>query len=428
MVITIISFLFILGVLVIAHELGHLLAAKRLNIKVEAFSIGLGPRIIGIRRGDTDYILSLFPLGGYVKLSEEPPKRQFYPLSPNFCERPPIDKIVVTFAGPVMNLLFAFILLLSIYFIGVKVPVFIEEPPTIGWVQPDSSGQRAGLQSGDRIVAVNNAPIATWGDLLDTIALFANKPIELKVSRGRNIIETTLLVGSQGEAGFYPAGIVSIKSIVKDSPAEKGGLQIGDKITAVNQQPISNWNQFVYLLQKEETETLTLEVLRGNQRLSLEVHPEKNKNNSKRFIGISYQPQEEVKRYGLFSAAMQGFLNMKEIIIQTFQIIWKLVTGEISIKVLGGPIMIAQVSGDTAQRGLIPLLSFMAFLSIQLGLLNLLPFIPIVDGGQITFYIFEIFRKRPVQMVTLERASKVGWAAMISLFLIITYNDIMRLI
>lgn len=428
MVITMISFIFVLGVVVIFHEIGHLLAAKKLGIKVETFSIGFGPKIKGIRKGDTDYILSLFPLGGYVKMSEEPPKKLFYPNSPHFCERPPLDKIIVAFAAPVTNFFFALILLSCIYFIGVRVPAFMDKPPTIGWVNSDSPAEHAGLQSGDKIVTVNKTPISTWSDFLNKIPLYANKQIELRLNRDQEFYTTTLLVGNQGETGIYPAETIIIGSIIKNSPAEAAGLQIGDVIKTVNKQPIFNWNQFLYIISKEDTRTLSLDILRGNQILSIEVNPEIDRKTNKKYIGISYGSEEKIKRYPLFSAIKQGFHKTTEIIILSLHILWKLITLDLSIKTLGGPIMIAQVSGETAKAGLIPFLNFLGFLNIQLGLFNLLPFIPIVDGGQITLYLFEIIRKRPIRMVTLERVSKIGWAAIIFLIFIVTYNDVMRIL
>lgn len=426
--ITIISFVFALGVLVILHELGHLLAAKKLGIKVETFSIGFGPKIKGIRKGDTDYIFSLFPLGGYVKMSEELPKKLFYPNSPHFCERPPLDKIIVALAGPITNFFFALILLSCIYFTGISMPTFMDKSPTIGWVTPDSSAKHAGLQSGDKIVTVNKTSISTWSDFLNKIPLYTNKQIELKLNRDQEFYTTTLFVGNQGETGFYPAETIIIGSIIKNSPAEAAGLQIGDVIKIVNKQPILNWNQFLYIISKEDTRTLSLDVLRGNQILFIKINPEIDRKTNKKYIGISYRPEEKIKRYPLFSAIKQGFHKTKEIIILSLHILWKLITLDLSIKTLGGPILIAQVSGETAKAGLIPFLNFLAFLNIQLGLFNLLPFIPIVDGGQITLYLSEIVRKRPIRMGTLEMVSKIGWAAIIFLILIVTYNDVMRIL
>lgn len=428
MITTIVSFIFILGILVIVHELGHFLAAKKLGIRVEIFSIGLGPRVWGLRRGETEYRLSLFPLGGFVKMTKEPPKKNFERYSPHFCERPPIDKIIVTLAGPVANILFAFILFSGIYFIGIKEPAFLNKPPIIGWINPSSPAHLAGLKLEDRILAVNETPVSTWKDMSNTLVLHSGQPLVLKVNRGSETIEVTLSLGNTRDVGFYPKETVRIGSVVKSSPAEIAGLQPGDEILTIKQQPIFNWNQLLYILSKEDTHTLNLGVLRGREILTIEVHTEMEKKVGKRYIGIAYQPEEEIIRYSLPNALKQGILKVKENIVLTLQVLRKLITRELSINVLGGPIMIAKASGDVAQIGLIPLLSFMAFLSIQLGFVNLLPFLPIVDGGQVTFYIFEIIRQRPIQIFTIEWAAKIGWAAMILLVLVITYNDIMRLL
>lgn len=430
MIISIVSFLFVLGVLVIVHELGHLLAAKMLNIKVETFSIGFGPKIIGFRKGDTDYILSLLPLGGFVKLSDEPPKDHFYPRSPNFSERPPLDKIAVSLAGPAMNLMLAFILWVTIYAIGVKVPAFLDEPPIIGWVTPESPAQISGLKPGDNIAAINKTSVSSWealSNITNIISIHTHKQMELSVKRNQETIQVIVPTSNQGELGFYPKERVRISHVVGNSPADSAGLKTGDEIVAINHQQIFNWNQLLYLLANNDAKALIIDVLRDNKTLSIGVHPEMEKN-GKRYIGISHQSEEKIKIYSLMNAVKQSLLKINENIILYFQVLWKLMSLDLSIKTLGGPIMIAQVSGTVAQIGVIPLLSFMAALSIQLGLLNLLPFIPIVDGGQTTFYIYEIIRKRPIQLVTLERASKIGWTAMILLFIVISYNDIIRLI
>lgn len=429
MIITIISFLFVLGVLVIVHELGHFLAAKKLGIKVETFSIGLGPRVFGLRRGDTDYRVSLFPLGGFVKMTEEPPKKMFERFSPHFCERPPIDKIIVTLAGPAMNLLFAVILFSGIYFIGTKEPAFLNKPAVIGWISPDSLANNAGLKIEDRILAVNDIHISRWKDLVSVLALNDNKPARFKVNRGLETLEVIIPLGRPNiDIGFYPKEIVRIGDVIKSSPAEIAGLQVGDEILTVNQQPLFNWNQLLYVLSREDTHVVDLEVSQEGKILSVKIRPEINNNTGKKYIGIAYKTEEEIIKHSILGALQQGIVKVIETIILTLQVLWKLINLELSINNLGGPIMIAKASGDIAKIGLIPLLSFMAFLSVQLGIFNLLPFLTIVDGGQITFYIFEIIRRRPIQISTIEWAAKIGWAAMIFLIIIITRNDIMRLL
>lgn len=425
----IISFLFVLGVLVIVHELGHFSAAKKLGIKVETFSIGLGPRVFGLRRGDTDYRVSLFPLGGYVKMTEEPPKKNFERYSLHFCERPPIDKIIVTLAGPVMNLLFAFMLFSGIYFIGIKEPVFLNRPAVIGWIGPDSPAINAGLKIEDRILEVNDVNIPKWKDLVSALALNTNKPARLKVNRGIETLEVIIPLGRTNiDIGLYPKEIVRIGDVIKSSPAEIAGLQVGDEILTINQQPLLNWNQLLYALSREDTNAVDLELSREGKILSVRVRPEINKTTGKKYIGIAYKTEEEMVRYSILRSLHQGIAKLIETIMLTLQVLWKLINLELSINNLGGPIMIAKASGDIAKIGLLPLLSFMAFLSVQLGIFNLLPFLTIVDGGQITFYIFEIIRRRPNNISTIEWAARIGWAAMIFLIIIITRNDIMRLL
>lgn len=430
MIETIAYFLFVLGVLIIAHEFGHFLAAKKLGIRVETFSIGLGPKLFGFRKGDTEYRLSLFPLGGFVRMSDglsaDKPVVDFEGRSLNFSERPPLHKIVVAAAGPLMNFLLAFIIFTAIYSIGVKVPAFLEEPAFIGWVKPNSTADQAGLKAGDKILSINNNQVSNWKDVNNFLALLSEPTARVQVSRENNVNELTLQ-SDLSDPGFYPKDKVLIEAVIKNSPAQNSGLRSNDVIVAINDNTISNWNEFVYFLNDNTKNIFDLKILRGGELSLIKIKPEiKDKN--KKYIGVSFKSKEKTLSYSLHDAAWQSLIKIKEDIFLTGKILWKLLSLELPLEILGGPIMIAKASGDFAQMGLIPLLSFMGFLSIQLGFINLVPILPIVDGGQITFYLYEYLLKKPIKISTIEWAAKIGWAIMIFLFIIITKNDIMRLL
>lgn len=426
MLTTILAFLFVLGPLVMVHELGHLIAAKKLKMKVEKFSIGFGPKIKGIRRGETDYVISAIPLGGFVQLSEEPANEQFNPASPHFSERPPLHKIILCLAGPAMNFLFALILFTIIFSLGVSVPVTMDEEARVGWISPGSPAMNAGLRPGDRVTKINQTPITKWQELIEAMPLYSNKRVQMEVVRDRKVLSMPITIGQKGALGIYPSEIITIGTVLKGSPAEAAGLRSGDRIKRINNQPVSAWNHFLYAIAEIKSDTVSLEIVRGDQVYSINVRLATHKDN--KLIGISFQPEEQLKKYSFMNAVYQSFVKIKDNVVLTGITLWKLITLELSIKLLGGPIMIAQISGQAAKSGMIPLLGLMALLSIQLGLFNLIPFIPIVDGGQITFFLVEIIRRRPLSKFTMESLAKAGWAAMILLIIVVSYNDIVRLL
>lgn len=428
MVVIILSTLFILGCLVIVHELGHLLAAKKLGIRVDSFSIGMGPRIFGFKKGGTDYRISLIPIGGFVRMAGDPATDGFNKDSQYFSERPPLHKIIVLSAGPLMNILFAMILLSCIHVVGASEPAFLNNPAVLGWIKPESIAQDAGLRMGDRVMMVNDEPVSSWKDLSSTLFLYNNRTITVKVKRGTKIVNIELPTSGEEDFGFYPEEQVRINAVVANSPAEIAGLQSGDEISALNDQPINSWNQLLYLLSKSDSKKFEFDIKRIGSVSTFEVMAETDPKTNKKYVGISYSPEEVTVKYSIPVAIKTSIIKVKENIVLTLNVLWKLITRDISLDALGGPVMIAKASGDVARIGAVSLFSFMAFLSIQLGFVNLLPFLPIVDGGQIAFCVLESIRKRPLKIATLEWSARIGWAVMIILIILITRNDIIRLL
>lgn len=424
MLIAFLAFFVVLGPLVIVHEVGHLLAAKKLNMKVQKFSIGFGPKIKSIRRGETEYVISAIPLGGFVQLSDEPGKEGFDSTSPHFSERPPLHKIIVCLAGPAMNFLLALILFTIIFMIGVSVPAAMNREVTVGWTRPGSPAMIGGLRPGDRVTKVNQTPISNWKELIEVIPLNINKQVPIEVIRDQKLVSMSITIGQRGEMGIHPVEIITIASVLKGSPAEASGLRFGDRIKSIDGKAVSSWKQFLYELDAAKSETISLEIGRGGQVYPVTVAPKTQ--TSKKMIGITFKPEEELEKYSFMQAVHQSLVKIVENIALTGITLWKLITLDMSIKLLGGPILIAQISGEAATSGMIPLLGLMAFLSIQLGIFNLLPFIPIVDGGQITLFLIELVKKRPLSPIMLEFLAKAGWLAMIVLIIVVSYNDIIR--
>jgi regulator of sigma E protease len=348
--ISIVSAIIVLGILIFVHEFGHFILAKAFKVGVEKFSLGFGPKLFGKRVGETEYLISAFPLGGYVKMVGEAGDEEV-PLedqSRSFLAKPPWQRILIVFAGPLFNLVFAYVAFISVFMIGVP---FITSK--IGEVLKDKPAARAGLKANDVIIAVNDRAVSKWNDLSQLIAESSGKKLDLKVKRG---------------------GQTFVVQVTPEVTTQKNLL--GDTIT----------------------------------------YPA---------IGIAASKDFDVERFGPLESIKKGGEHTWDIIKLTYVVLGRLVTGAISLDTIGGPIMIAKMAGEQAVAGISNLIAFMAFLSINLGILNLLP-IPILDGGHLMFYAYEWLFRRPVSMKARELLQQVGLVLLIGLMFLAFYNDIVR--
>ncbi len=347
------SFILVLSGLILVHEYGHYWVARRLGIKVLKFSLGFGPRVWGTIRNGTDYCISAIPLGGFVKMlgeqsgEEIPPEERKY----SFSHRPVWQRALVVVAGPLSNLLFAWLIFFAI-FLGYGRPILL---PDIGKVQPDSPAQKAGIQPGDKIVALDSKPIRTWDEISELIR-----------SSGGRTLEVTV---------------------------EREGKRINLKVT-----PRINKLKNIF---GEEVEVPV--------------------------IGVTAAGHLEVEKLDPLAAINEAFVRTVELIALTIKGFIKIAQRVIPLSTLGGPIMIAQIAGEQAQQGMLNLFYFMALLSINLGLLNLLP-IPVLDGGHLFMYLIEIVIGKPLSMRQKEIAQQVGLFILGALMIVVFYNDIMRLV
>jgi len=344
----------VIGLLIFVHEFGHFIAARMVGVRVEIFSLGFGPKIIGIKRGDTEYRISALPLGGYVKLYGENPEEadEITERDKAFIFKKVWQKLFIVSAGPLMNFVFP-IVVFWILFATAGVYVL---PPKVGKVLPNSPAQRAGLQKGDEILSINGHPVHSFEDLVFYLREHTSvKTVVLKVKRGNKILT------------------------IKVRPEFKEGYNIFRKKTKVP------------------------------------------------FIGIQAELKFVHQKYGPVKALVSALKKVWDLTYLTFEAVVKLVSGKLPFSTLGGPITIGKMIGQSAKYGLLSLLSFSCFLSINLGIINLLP-IPALDGGYILLYLVEGLTGRKIPMKVLELIFKVGIVILIVLSIAVFYNDILRLI
>jgi regulator of sigma E protease len=348
--VSILSFIVVLGVLIFVHELGHFIVAKLLGVGVEKFSLGFGPKLIGRKIGQTEYLLSALPLGGYVKMVGEGDEAEVSEEEQalSFAGKSPLRRIAIVVAGPFSNLLFAMLIYVTVFMAGIPVPT------------------------------------------------------------------------------------ARIGEVVKDKPAARAGLKADDLITAINGKQVKKWEDFAAVVQDGKGEPVDLQVKRGTASFSLRVVPEtqsvKNlfgETVTTPLIGVKASKETFVERLGPVAAVISGGAQTWFYIKLTLLSIVKIFERVVSFDTLGGPIMIAVMSGQQAAAGAVSFFAFMALLSVNLGVLNLLP-IPILDGGHLFFFFYELIFRKPMGMKTREKAQQVGMVLLISLMVFATYNDLHR--
>lgn len=427
---TIVSFILVLGFLILIHELGHFLVAKWLDVKVEKFSIGFGPKLLAFTKGETEYMVSAFPLGGYVKLLGEEPGEEVKNNPREFSSRPVSHRMGIIIAGPIMNLLLTFLLLPVAYMIGVNMPAFLDKEVQVGWVMADSPAKKAGIEKNDIIKSVDGDLIDNWEKAVTIFVSNPGRKMSLVVERQGSDMEVDITPAESGQMGGGFTGIIQpmipqIGDVVSGLPADKAGLEKGDIILSVNGNKITHWIEMSSYIKKSEGKEILLSVRKESGDAELKLIPKLNEESKTYVIGVQYSEEMIFKQFGIAEAIDVGLKKGVELTYLTFDVLKKLFTFDLSIKSLGGPIMIAQATGAAAHSGISEVIMLMAFISLQLGILNLLP-IPVLDGGHVFFLLAEMGLRRPISLKTREIAQQVGFAILISLMLIVSYNDVLR--
>jgi regulator of sigma E protease len=443
---TTLVFILAIALLIAVHEYGHFIVARKLGIKVEKFSIGFGPALFSWRSRDGEvlYIIAAIPLGGYVKMLGENADKQGEAAKSGLSEedkarafdvQPVWKRACVAVAGPGFNFIFAVFAYMLVAWLGQSVL-----PTIVGHVAPASVAEQAGMQQGDRILAVQKRDVHSWQQMEELLKKRAGQSAQITVKRDEQDIvlqldvpqpeKDPLLLDVANELlGFNPGLVVKVDDVVASSPAEKAGLQSGDVIRKINGSSVSGVHQFIEQVKANAGKTVAVVVKRGQTLLELNVVPESGKNQQVR-IGVRLQSQTvhgtELFRLGLWDGMAYGFTRTWEMTGLTMQVFGKMVTAAISPDNLGGPIAIAQLAGKTAELGLVYFLSFLALISVNLGVLNLLP-IPILDGGLLVYLGLEKLRGKPLSSKMLEISQMAGLSLIIALMVFAFYNDLSRL-
>jgi regulator of sigma E protease len=440
-------FLIVLGVLISFHELGHFLAARWVGVKVLKFSLGFGPKLVGRQIGETEYLISAVPLGGYVKLFGEEEADALTPEDRrrSFAHQTLPRKTFIVAAGPGFNFLLAYLIFTGWLATGAPlfVPTFRDLTPDVEALLPGSPADLAGIKVGDRILRVNERDISTRSELLDAVEKSNGKQLTLDVRRDGQI--KTILVTPQPikfqdggtEVVTYRIGTEEtapvITVVMSGSPAMAAGFKEGDRVISIEGRDIRTWSQMTGLVKENPNRPLRFEVIRGDQRLSLTVTPaaEKVVLNGKPVevgkIGISGPGRSIVKVSSPLMAPFHGIQATWGWAELTVVGIYKMVVGEISSKNIGGPLTIANISGEAASQGASSVVFLIAILSINLGVLNLLP-IPILDGGHLLFFGIEAILRKPLGERQREIAQQVGLLLLVGIMVFAFWNDIERLI
>lgn len=423
--VNLLAFAFALGVIISVHEAGHLVVAKLFGVRVHAFSIGFGPRIWGFRRGETDYRLSLVPLGGYVRLGGENPEEATGDPR-EFLSKPRWQRILVYLAGPAANVVLAILLIAAVFMVGTDVPN-LQVPAVIGGVVPGSTAEAAGLAAGDRIVAVDGDPAETWQEVGLELMTSADRPVELSVVRGdRRLTATVVPEQIEGEnigdlAGLVPKLLPTVTRVDGRSPAAAAGLRPGDQIRRVDGKPVPSADAFVAYVEARAGRPIALEVVRDGELTELSVRPRDEGGVGKIGVGLGvYQ------RYGFFESFVQSARYNWTLVEETFRILGKIFNREVSARsALAGPIEIARYSGEAARVGFKQLVYLMGFLSVSIAIVNLLP-IPILDGGQIVILGVESAMRRDLSLKLKEVIAQVGFVLIMLLMLTVIYFDLSK--
>jgi len=418
-----VGIIIVLGFLVFAHESGHFFVAKLFRVRVLVFSLGFGKRLFGFRKGATDYRVSLVPLGGYVRMAGDTPEEN-QPANPEeFLSKPKWQRFLILVAGPFMNIVIAIAFMAIIAMVGTE-SIIIK--PIIGEVTPGKPAARAGLLPGDRIVAINGEPMNDFDDMRLAIGMNGGTSLRIDYLRNGQRRSTTLTperedseFGPVGRAGIRPYLDTTVGRVRPGTPAATAGLRTGDRIVAVNGHPVSQLSELDTWFDAAKKSAIVLDVVRGTERFRTTLPNTGDPSEPYR----GFIPPTEVRKLSFVPAIQDSIQQNWKMLRYAFMTLGRLFRAEGSVKELSGPISIARISGEMLRRGWMNTIALMAMISLQLGIMNLLP-IPVLDGGHIMILLIEGVARRDLSLRVKERIQQVGFAVLAALMIVVIYNDV----
>ncbi len=456
----IIEFAIVLGLLVLIHELGHFIVAKLCGVRIETFSIGFGPRIFGFRYGDTDYRISILPLGGYVKMAGElggdgapidrtaPSVDNLVAYPANYADddltsKPRWQRVLIAVAGPISNFVLAFFLLFLVAHYHHEVDRYLNSAATLDYVPQGTPAAQDGLAAGDTLIRFNRVTNPTWEQIYYESALNLNRPLPIAFTHNGKTVTSTLTINVPSDTEFgaddlmneglipqMDPGPIKVTTVSANSPASRAGLEPGDQVVSINNlQPHSVYALLAYLKDNKGA-TDSLGILRNGQPLTLAVTPEKMPTpgaGDEYRLGFSYRPPPaDIESLPVGQALKQSFKDTREGSLLILRVVKGLFTRHVAVNQMMGPVGIAQQIDIATQMGIWPLLNLVSVISLNLGILNLMPF-PLLDGGMIFFLLIESIMRRDVNQQFKEVVYQVAFVCIILFTFFIIFNDITKL-
>jgi regulator of sigma E protease len=431
--IAVVSMAGVLGVMILVHEFGHYAAAKAFGVRVDVFSIGFGKRLVGFKRGVTDYRISALPLGGYVKMAGENPLESRTGAPDEFMSHPRWQRFVIAVAGPVMNILLAIALLTGVFMVHYERPEFFDQPAVIGWVLDNSPAAKAGIEQGDRIVRIDGTHNPTWEDVLLKVMISGKQPVSIAIERGNTFLEKQVKpdvegTDDYGSVGWQPEQNVTVTELMSNMPAQKAGIQLNDRIIAINGIPMRSVFAIIHYLQANGEKPVDVSVGRDGKEVHYTMSPMKVDESGQvgYRLGFGIAGPMKVEKLPFSKAFSVSLQENKRYSMLIVELVRKMIEHKVSIKQMEGPIGIARASGDAArQPGWTPLLQLMAMISLNLGIFNLLP-IPILDGGIILLLMIESVMRRDISIHIKERIYQTAFVFLLLFAAVVIYNDLMK--